>query len=74
MDGCKTCGSIGASYPHRDEYPESVKCQCGFRESTEVCGRCYTKFPYTEDENGIDVKCPKCNKFVAFFNRKQLQR
>ena len=69
---CRTCGSLTASWPHMDSYPESAKCQCGFRQKTDVCSDCYHRFPHNKDDNGVDVFCPECHYFIAYFQWSQL--
>ncbi len=72
MSGCQTCGSIDTALPSPDQYSESVKCNCGFRARTQICGKCYVQFPHNKDAWGVDVSCPKCNKFVAYFDKEKL--
>ena len=74
MAGCETCGSVGKALPQRCGYDDSpqLKCQCGFRNRTAICGGCYTRFPHTKDDYGVDVFCPSCDKHVAHFEWSQM--
>jgi len=66
MSGCKTCGSVGVSAPSRDEYPESMKCHCGFRNNRDMWSLLYSISP-SKRWNGYRCILSKMWKTCCFF-------